>query len=428
MTQTVNRPAPPPEFDPYSDTYLRDPASVFRRAREETPVFWYEPLGTWIVTRRADIDAVLMDWETWSCQANGGRLPVPEKYADVVPPELIAEIMISMDPPKHTAARKVAQRGFLKPVIEALAPEIEARAHRIIDRFAHLGASELMETYCLELTTQTLMALLDLPAEDEPLMRQLRDDHFRVLASGHEPMEEPQHSEVWDRYTTAQLRLRQLAQERRDGTGSDVITLMAAARDREGNPALTVERIAMHLTEFAAAGTDTTAQAMANAILFLTSEPEQLAEAQADPALWPRVFEETVRRRPSAPFASRVATTDVEIAGVTVREGEMVWLALASANTDPAGVTDPMRFDIHRDGLDEHYSFTKGRHTCLGAPLGRTQGAIGLRVAYERLAGLHAVPEQPQDFLPLAMLPIRRSLQVAWDRPTAARTVETRER
>ncbi|WP_037959317.1 cytochrome P450 [Streptomyces violens] len=428
MTQIAGRPAPPPEFDLFSDAYLRDPASAFVRAREEAPVFWNEALGTWVVTRRADIDAVLMDWETWSCQANGGRLPVPDEYADVVPPELVAEIMIGMDPPKHTAARKVAQRGFLKPVIEALAPEIEARAHRILDGFAHLGAAELMETYCLELTTQTLMALLGLSAEDEPMMRQLRDDHFRVLASGREPMPEPERSEVWTRYVAAQLRLRQLAQERRDGDGGDIITLMARAKDREGNHALSVERIAMHLTEFAAAGTDTTAQAMANAILFLSDAPEQRAEAQADPTLWARVFEETVRRRPSAPFASRVATQDAEIAGVTIPEGDMVWLALASANTDPAAVVDPLRFDIHRDGLDDHdhYAFTKGRHTCLGAPLGRTQGAIGLRVAYERLPGLRAVPDQKQDFLPLAMLPIRRILQVTWA-PSDAKAPESKE-
>jgi cytochrome P450 len=415
VTAAVHRPAPPADFDPMSEASFRDPASLYTHAQEANPVFWYEPLGTWVITRRADVDAVLMDWQTWSCSGNGGYIPVPEEFADVISPALMSEIMISMDPPKHTAARKVAQRGFLKPVIETLIPEIEARANRIIDHFADRGSAELMEQYCLELTTQTLMALLGLGPGDEPMMRQLRDDHFQVLASGREPMEEPRRTEVWTRYTSAQLRLRELVEERRGGTGTDIITVMSAAVERDGTPSLPAERIAMHLTEFAAAGTDTTAQAMANAVLFLSQNPEQLAAAQADPSLWSNVFEETVRRRPSAPFASRMATQDVELSGVTIPKGEMVWLALASANTDPSTVADPLRYDIHRADLDQHYAFTKGRHTCLGAPLGRTQGAAGLRVLFGRLPSLRAVPDQPLDFLPLAMLPIRRSLRVTWD-------------
>lgn len=409
--------AAPAEFDLFSPFYLNDPAAVYDNAREKNPVFWYEPLGVWIVTRRSDVDAILMDWQLWSCKANGTSIDIPAKYRSVVSSELMSEIMIGMDPPKHSGARQVAQRGFLKPTIAKLAPQIEARAQRILDTLAQAGEAEFMESYCLELTTQTLMALLALPAEDEALIRQLRDDHFRVLASGREPMVEPELSRVWQRYTAAQLRLRTLVNERRDSQETDIISIMASARETDLTPSLSAERIAMHLTEFAAAGTDTTAQAMANAILFLSAHPEQCAAALADPALWPRVFEETVRRRPSAPFTSRVAARDTEVAGVAIKEGEYVWLSLASANTDPSAVDNAMAFDIHRPVLDEqsHYAFTKGRHTCIGAPLGRLQGAIGLRVAYERLKSLRATPGQPLDFLPLALLPIRRALQVQWE-------------
>ncbi|WP_104087953.1 cytochrome P450 [Cryobacterium sp. N19] len=418
-TPTSERPTAPPEFNPTGMAALRDPASMYVQARKDNPVFWSPELHTWIVTRREDVDAVLMDWESFSCLGNGGNIPVPDKFAEIVPSSLMSKIMISMDPPEHTEARRVAQRGFLKPVIDALVPEIEARAHRIIDRFADAGAVDLMDEYCLELTTQTLMALLGLPDEDERMMRTLRDDHFAILASGREPMEEPRCTQVWDRYTRAQLRLRALVEERREGSGNDIITTMATARNREGGPALSAERIAMHLTEFSAAGTDTTAQAIANAILFLSAAPEQLAQAQADASLWSRVIEETVRRRPSAPFASRQAARDVEISGVAVTKGDMLWLALASANTDPTHYADPEKWDIHRENPEDHYAFTKGRHACLGQPLGRAQGAAALRVLFTRLPSLRAVPDAPQEFLPLAMLPIRRNLAVAWNRDDA---------
>jgi cytochrome P450 len=421
-TPTFNRPTAPAEFDPTGTAALRDPASMYKQARKDNPVFWSTELHTWIVTRREDVDAILMDWESFSCRGNGGSIPVPDEFAEIVPSSLMSKIMISMDPPEHTEARKVAQRGFLKPAIDALIPEIETRAHRIIDKFASAGSADLMEEYCLELTTQTLMALLGLAAGDEQMMRTLRDDHFAILASGREPMEEPRRTQVWDRYVRAQLRLRTLVEERREGSGTDIITTMATARNRSGEPALSAERIAMHLTEFAAAGTDTTAQAIANAILFLSASPEQLAEAQADPTLWSRVIEETVRRRPSAPFASRQATRDVEISGVPVAKGDMLWLALASANTDPTHVENPEEWHIHRENPEDHYAFTKGRHACLGQPLGRAQGAAALRVLFTRLPSLRAVPDAPQEFLPLAMLPIRRNLEVTWNSDDAVRT------
>ncbi|MGJ3562213.1 cytochrome P450 [Streptomyces sp. INA 01156] len=106
--------------------------------------------------------------------------------------------------------------------------------------------------------------------------------------------------------------------------------------------------MALHVSEFAAAGTDTTAQAMTNAVLFLSQNPQALEDALAEPELWPRVFEETLRRRPSSTFTSRRVTRDVELSGVRISAGDMVWVALASANTDPEHVERPFEFDIHR--------------------------------------------------------------------------------
>jgi cytochrome P450 len=408
------RPAAPVEFDPTSEQGFRDPASLLIRAREEVPAFFYEPLGVWVVSRHDDVDRWIADAETFSNLANGGTLPVPEAFAERVPPSLMADIFVGMDPPRHTPARRAGQRGFTRPRIAALEPAIAERAHRIIDGFAADGACDLMQAYCLELTTQTLVALLDLPPEDEPMLRGLRFDHFLVLASGREPMPEPMQSEVWERYASAHERLRELADERAANPGDDVISAMASATGAGGERVLSRERVALHVCELAAAGTDTTAQLMGNAVVFLSEHPDQLAEAQADPALWERVVEETLRRRPSAPFVSRLATRDVEIAGVTIPEGDIVWFSLAGANGDPAHHEAPERFDLHRPDPDDHLAFSKGRHFCLGAPLGRTQGRIGLRVLFERLPDLRVVPDAPLDFAPLALLPLRRSLPVRW--------------
>ncbi|MFE1427777.1 cytochrome P450 [Streptomyces fungicidicus] len=401
-------------FDAMGDDYYRDPAGHLATVRDTSPVFWYPHLNAWIVTRREDCLTVLSDWQTYSSAANSAA-DVPAKHREVYPPDLVAKMIVGQDPPGHTETRSVAQRGFVKERMDRLQPEIEARAHRIIDRFENNGSANLLEEYSLELTTQTIMALLGLGYEHEAMMRQLRDDLFAVLSSAHEPLPEPARSEVWDRFVEANLKLRAVVEERRDSEADDIISVMASARAKDGSHALPTPQIALHVSEFAAAGTDTTAQAMTNAVLFLAQNPGALEDALAEPELWPRVFEETVRRRPSSTFTSRRATRDVELSGVRIPAGDMVWVALASANTDPGHVERPFEFDIHRPDPTDHLAFTAGRHTCLGNPLARVQGATGLRVLFERLPSLRPDDTDALDFLRMALLPVRRSLQVRWD-------------
>ncbi|MCK6211800.1 cytochrome P450/oxidoreductase [Georgenia sp. EYE_87] len=408
-------------FDAMGDDYYSDPARHFAAVRDEHPVFFYPYLGAWIVTRREDAEAILGDWQKFTSGANSGLIDVPEQYRDVMPPELISQMLVGSDPPTHTVHRFVAQRGFTKARMEALQPEIEARAHRVIDKFEAKGSANLVTEYALELTTQTIMAHMGLGYEDDAMMRQLRDDFFAVLASAQEPLPEPRRSEVWDRYVASSLYLREIVEQRRESPGEDLISDMAAVREKDGTPTLSAAQIALHLTEFAAAGVDSTTQAIANAVLFLDRNPEALVDALADPELWPRVFEETVRRRPSSTFASRQAQVDVEIGDAQIRKGDMVWLALASANTDPSRTPRPFEFDTHRPDPEDHLTFTQGRHTCLGQSLARVQGATALKVLFERLPSLRPAAEVPLEFVRMALLPVRRNLPVEWDVTDVAR-------
>ncbi|MGW5076598.1 cytochrome P450 [Rhodococcus sp. NPDC004095] len=402
-------------FDALGDDYFTDPAVHFARFRDDTPVFYYPHLNAWIVTRRADVETVLADWQRFTSGGNSGTIDVPEQFRAVVPPDLITQILVGSDPPSHTDHRFVAQRGFTKARMEALQPEIEARAHRIVDRFEANGSGNLVSDYALELTTGTIMAHMGLGYEHDAMMRGLRDDFAMILASAAEPMPEPTRSQVWQRYVDATLVLRGIIDERRENPGQDLISDMAVVIDRNGQPMLSSAQIAVHLTEFAMAGVDSTSQAVSNAVLFLAQNPDVLGEAIADPDMWARVFEETVRRRPSSTFAARQAQQDTELGGALIKKGDMVWMALASANTDPARCPHPFEFDIHRPEPEDHLAFTQGRHTCLGQSLARVQGATALKVLFERLPSLRPADEVPLDFLPIALLPVRRNLPVVWD-------------
>lgn len=412
-----------PFFNALGDDYFRDPAKHFADIREATPVFWYEYLNAWIVTSREDCLTVLGDWKLFSSAQNSAA-EVPPQHHTVYPPELISMMIVGQDPPTHTRSRRVAQRGFTKERMERLRPEIESRAHRIIDKFETNGAANLMEEYSLELTTQTIMALLGLGYEYDPMMRQLRDDEATILSSAHEPLLEPRRSEVWDRFVKANLVLRDIVESRRESDADDIISVMASAKDEHGSYMLPTDLIGLHISEFAMAGSDTTAQAMTNAVIFLSQHPEALADAIADPSLWSNVFEETVRRRPSSTFTSRTAMQDVELSGVRISKGDMIFVSLASANTDPDYVDRPFEFDIHRPNPTDHLAFTSGRHTCLGNPLARAQGSTGLKVLFERLPSIRPSNPDELDFLRMALLPVRRTLHVTWDPADVERSRE----
>ena len=406
-----------PEFNPVSEASFRDPASIVTARQAKTPVFYHEPMGLWVVTKYEDAERVVTDWETFTSSDNAPDAP-PEVW-DRFPKELIKDMITNLDPPRHTPARRLLQASFVKPKIDPLAPIIEARANEIIDEM--LAGPEvdptdfdLMNRYCLNLTTKTLMALLDLPDEDRPYFEQLRNDSIMILISNREPLPKEENIALWDRFIKSNEYFRNLVEERRNSDGIDIISTMASARTPDGDVALSTERIALHCVEVSFAGTDTTAQAMANAMLFLADNPKVIEEAQKNPDLWSRVFEETVRRRPSAPFAARVPNEDVVLSGVTIKKGEPIWISLAGANTDPDKFGCPMDFDIHRDKPADHLAFTKGRHTCPGAPLARLQGSIGLRVLHERLPTIRAIKDQPLDFADVALLPVRESLRVSW--------------
>ena len=412
-------PTAPGGFDPVSDAFVRDPGLAFAAARARAPVFYYEPLDAWVLTRSADVEAALPDFETLS-QGAFRDAPVPAAFEDRIPIGWFNPSWIALDPPEHTMPRKVAQRGFRRPAIKALEPRIEAIAHELVDAFPATGEVELMEAYCYALTTRTLLALLGMPVSDHEFIRQLATDHVRAFNVVLQPIPADEEAQVWTRYADAWDRFRALVGERRDSAGEDIISVMASARDQDGAPLLATDRIALHCCEIAFAGTDTTANLMANALVFLAAAPDQRARLLADPSLWDVAVDETLRRRPSVAAVPRIATRDVAFSGVTIPAGARVWLALGAAGTDGDRWEEPFAFDLDRPGVGDHVAFGKGRHFCMGAPLARTQARIGLRVLHERLGAVEPVPGHETTFGRVPGAPSRLRMPVTFSGPLVA--------
>jgi cytochrome P450 len=354
------------KFDSLSDEFMLDPTAEFAK---QPRVFHYDEIDAWVLTRYEDVEAALPNFKDLS-QKTFANVPVPEVVKGRIPERFFSHSWIALDPPEHTHPRKVAQRGFTRPRIASLEPTIAALADELIDGFEGDGHVELMNEYCIALTTRTLLGLFGLGREYEPLVRQLSKDHAKVFNEVLDPLPEPERSEVWTRYADAWDVLRPIVEERAANPGEDVISTMAAELERD--------RVVLHVCEMAFAGTDTTANLMANAVIFGTTD-----------------VEETLRRRPSVAAVPRIATRELEIGDVRIPAGSRVWLALPG------------------DG-PEHHAFGKGRHFCMGAPLARAQATIGLQKLYERLGELRVEPGHELDFIRVPGAPSRRALPVSW--------------
>jgi cytochrome P450 len=412
-----------PGFDPISQEFLADPYPTLARARRENPVFFYEPLNLWVVTRYDDIVTVVSDFETYSSRAIG-VVPPPADLADRVPADLMDEAVIGLDPPVHTVSRKNANKAFTRGLVEEQEGPMRRIADELIDGFVGRGECDLVNDYCYPYTLRVIVGMLGLPEEDIPRFRAWSEAMFALMSPADadaedkgppKPMSEAEARRHWLSIAEGRAYYTALVEARRAEPADDLITAMIQATDDDGNPALPTNRIVTHVTELIAAGNDTTANLMAQMTMLFDAAPDQRAAVLADMSLMANAVDEGLRRRGTAPGAFRITTREVELAGVRIPARSMVWLVYISAGHDEDHFPDPRRFDVRRPNADKHLSFGRGRHKCMGAPLARLGGRIGMERLLTRIPDIRVVPDQDLTYAPtMTVLPLH-SLRVEWD-------------
>jgi hypothetical protein len=409
-------------FDPLSPEFIGDPFPTLQRARDELPVFYYEPLNFWVVTRYADVVGILSDFRTFSSRSMG-IVPPPPDLRDQVPANLFADAFICLDPPEHTISRKNANKWFTRGHVAGMQDTVHRVAHELIDGFVDRGECDLLNDYCYPLTLTTIIELLGLPMEDTDRFRRWTEDLFSIMSpraadraelQPAKPMPEGERRRRWQGLIEAGRYYAALVDERRARPRDDVISAMALLTDASGAPALSADRINMHIHEMIAAGNDTTANLMAHMVQYLVTDPEALSAVRADETVMTNAVEEGLRWRGSAPGHFRVTTTEVTLHDIDIPVGSLLWLVYISASNDEAHFPDPRRFDVHRANAKDHLAFGKGRHMCMGAPLARLMARVGLTALFERIPRMEVVDDQRLAYLPMLTVLTLTSMRVRW--------------
>lgn len=420
MSSSINYPVLD-GFDPFGQEFLSNPVPTIKRAQQTQPVFYYEPLRMWVVTKYDDICRAARDWETFSSQATG-FVPPPADLKDRIPDDFVADHFISQDPPQHTADRSAVARQFLPRELQKQEPNIRRIANELIDGFIDRGSCDFMQEFCYPLSLNVIMGLIGVPAERQEDYRIWTEDFFSVLTPKNKdavtkPMSEEERRERWTRLAEGQQFFEEFVAGRAKCPVGDLTSQMLQAKDSSGNPAMPTHSIVRKIHELVAAGNDTTANLMGLMLIHMAENPAQDAEIRANPGLLAKVVEETLRLRGTSPGLFRLTTKDVELGGTMIPKDSLVWLLFIGGGVDEAHFPNSEAWDIHRPNADKHLAFGHGRHSCLGNPLARLEARVAFEELLRRMPDIRVTPGQTVDYLPVMTVTTINHLQAEWTPP-----------
>ena len=366
-----------PYYDPYDFVIDADPYPVWRRLRDEAPLYFNEKYDFFAVSRFEDVERCLLEWETYS-SAKGSVLEIIK--ADVkMPPG----IFIFEDPPDHNLHRGLLSRVFTPTRMAAIEPKVRAFAAASLDPLVEKGGFDFIADLGAELPMRTIGMLLGIPEEDQEAIRDHFDEGLKLQEGVMPGPDEFMGSSGETDFTqTFAAYIDWRAEHPSDDLMTDLLT--AEFTDTHGTVrTLTREEVLSYVTLLAGAGNETTTRLIGWAGRLLADHPDQRRDLVDDPGLIPNAVEELLRYEPPSPVQARTVTRDVEHHGQVVAAGSIMLLLNASANRDERQFADPDRFDIHRT-IRRHLSFGYGLHFCLGAYLARLEARVALEEVLKR--------------------------------------------
>jgi cytochrome P450 len=291
--------------------------------------------------------------------------------------------MLAVDPPQHTKYRRLVSKVFTARRVAELEGRVVEIADELLDEMATRDHVDLVDAFAGPLPVRVIAEILGVPVSMQREMLEWGNAAAVTL----DPVM------TYRQFRAANRALHNIhhwlanhLEELRRQPGDDVLSQLAVLVD-EGDTLNDVELRATALLVIGA-GFETTVNLIGNGVVQLLQHPDQLALLRDDPSLWANAVDEILRYDSPVQLTARIAGEDVELAGKTIEAGQFVSLMLGGANRDPAVFTDPHLFDVRRDNAREHLAFSSGIHFCLGASLARLEGAVALRMLFERFPDL----------------------------------------
>jgi cytochrome P450 len=388
-----------------ADTYRNGPPhELFARFRRDEPVVFQdmdgEP-GYWAVLRHADVVHVAKHPEIFSASEGG----VVIENLDPPSLEQMRDMLLAMDPPRHTAYRRPIAPEFKARVIGRMEERIRTITREILARADTAGPEvEFVHDVCAHLPSQVIGELMGLPKEDWP--------RIHAMAERNSGGQDPDIAEAADRGgSSVDMAMYGItfAATRREMPPQGDLTDLLLGGEFDGKHMTDID-FGRFFVQLVTAGNDTTRTMLSGGLLALLQHPEQMELLRNDRSLIPSAVEEILRWANPLHYFRRTAIVDTELGGASIKAGDKVAMIYTSANRDELMFDDPQAFDITRDP-NHHLSFGIATHFCLGVHLARLEGRVFFEEVLDRWSNIELTgePRHQQSNLnnSLKYLPVR---------------------
>jgi cytochrome P450 len=352
-------------YDPFDFDIDDDPYPIWRRMRDEAPLYHNEKYNFYALSRYDDVARELHNWETYR---SGKGTTMDIIMSDIpVPPGVI----LFEDPPLHDIHRRLLSKVFTPRRMEAIEHLVRQHCVRALDALAGASRFDLIADFGALIPMRTIGYLLGIPEEGQQQIRDNTDESIGLKEGSFQSVSAAAFENAYQLFAD-------YIEWRAEHPSDDLMTQLLNAEVEEDGVLRPLTRIEVltYTSMIAGAGNETTTRLIGFIGQLLDQHPDQRRELVEDFSLIPRAIEEVLRYEAPSPVQARHVARDTEVHGQTIPEGSVMLLLNGSANRDERHFRDGESFDIHRTG--PHLSFGQGLHFCLGSSLARMQARVAL--------------------------------------------------
>lgn len=382
------------QLTPLDPTYREDPHKVLDDLRSRCPVYHDSMSGNFVLSRYADVRAVVSDLDLLRDPVNAEEGAILQRRAleaiDPNVPRSSISSILTLDDPDHARIRRpLAQALYAR--VARFKPQVELIIDGILDGLEGETGFDLMDRFCVPVPIDVIASILGVDRERLVQFREWSEG----LIQGLNPFRNAEQTAAMEaasaaltRYFTEAMADRRITP--RDDLISDMVQLQAAGAD------LSDDELRINLTALLVGGNLTTTDLIGNAVRLLLLNPDQLAKLKADPGIINAVVEEVLRYEPPVDITGRIASRPLEFGGCPIKDRQAMTVSLRAANRDPEVFDDPHAFNVSRKHKP-HVAFGGGAHICIGAPLARLEAQVALVKLFQRFPDLKlANPDTPE--------------------------------